>query len=152
VPEIEYTAQDLTPFDTAIALNNGDGPLAIIEKQDGVLVSRQPKVWLLGGNEIMVDLQDLCVAAGWEYSENEDGSIAMNMAGNAVEVSWNENTAVCLINGNELQDSANAFIKDPDGRSVVRASALEEILNADVTWDSDENTLMIHTKTSDETS
>ena len=142
VENVDLDAEGYENVDGSVALNEGNGPLEFVTKQDGVPVTNKPRL-LRSGAKTFVSLDDLCQCAeGWQVTDEGNGTVVLEAAGYTLAI-YNEDKGVsATVDGTEIAMEAEDFNFEQEGH-FINADFLAKALKGEATWDEEENTLML---------
>ena len=154
IPEMEDPRSIWLGKDRAKVLVDGN-ELHLIRRDGGNIMQTNPRVWQRGG-ELIVSLSDLAEACeSWRLdgvtaeigSLSLDGYTVLATMTDAAQAKRKDPEAYCqqyamIVNGQPVEIRTGDWMFD-HGEWFVTTGFLENVLNADVIWDADENTLMI---------
>ena len=125
----------------SISLNDSGSPLEWINTEDGVPVTRMPRLQKKSGS-IRVSLDDLAACLeGWNLTDNVN-TIVLEAEGYTIAF-YNEEAGISA-----TRDGLDMEV-DPDKVSIIGeghfidAAYLAELLNGTAEWDEEESTLML---------
>lgn len=117
-------------------------PLAILRQEDGVIVSAKPRLWDIGGEQLL-SLRDMDAALeDWSLSVAENGTITLSAAGYAVVLTPADGAYACTVDGAAVTLDAGD-VRLLDGEPVITAGFLEKALSAQISWDGEERAFLI---------
>ncbi len=155
IPVPEDPISRWTLLDRKAALYNGTA-LTLMRESGGVRVTAVPRVWLRG-DQLIVSLSDLAASIdGWELTDSEASECVLEAEGwelralmteAASEARLPDSDVYCdsyaVQRSGEPVEAAQGDVMSEKGEWYVTADFLRRALNADVTWEVDEKTLLI---------
>ncbi len=139
---VDLDADVYEPIISMVALNEGDGPLEFIKKEDGVPVMAQPRL-SQNGAKIRVSLDDLCdCVESWRITDDGVGSVVLEAAGYTLAL-YNEDAGCsATVDGTEIPMKEDDFDFVTEGH-FINAEFLANALKGEAIWDQEENTLIL---------
>lgn len=139
---VDLDADVYEPIIAMVALNEGDGPLEFIKKEDGVPVMAQPRL-SQNGAKIRVSLDDLCdCVESWRITDDGVGSVVLEAAGYTLAL-YNEDAGCsATVDGTEIPMKEDDFDFVTEGH-FINAEFLANALKGEAIWDQEENTLIL---------
>lgn len=146
--ELDDAAVELPlPLTGSVALNASGEPLSWLEVQDGANIRKTPRLWM-GNGEIWISLDDLAASVDTWVLTEESGTLILEAEGYVIVFMEEDQGAVVLVDGTELTVKEGDLLFTMEGHPV-KTDFLKEILNAEIEWDEEENTLLIQTTDKD---
>ena len=134
----------------AVALNEGNGPLEFIATEDGVPVTRRPRL-AQNGARIRVSLDDLCrCTPDWRLTDDGVGTIVLEAAGYTLAIYNEESGCFATVDGTEIPMKDDDLDFSTEGH-FINAEFLATALKGEAAWDAEENTLMLRIRDRTET-
>lgn len=142
VENLNLDADVYEQITASIALNEGDGPLQYVVKEDGVPVKIKPRV-RYNGEKIRVSLDDLCAAVEkWQLTDEKAGSVVLEAAGYTLALFNESKGCSATVDGKTIPMEEDDFDFSTDGH-FINAEFLAKALNGSAVWDQEESTLML---------
>ncbi len=155
IPVPEDPVGQWTLLDRKAALYNGEA-LTLMRESGGVRVLAVPRVWLRG-EQVILSLSDLAAAIeGWELTDSEASECVLEAEGWELRALMTEAASAArepdsdsycdsyaVQRSGELLEAAQGDVMSEKGEWYVTADFLRRALNAEITWEIDEKTLLI---------
>ncbi|MDO5436263.1 MAG: peptidoglycan-binding protein [Clostridia bacterium] len=125
----------------SVAFNDSGAPVSALVMEDGVNVSKSPRLWRIDGT-VYVSLEDLAQCIEPWILTREDEHLILEAESYVVVMTADGDENVWTVDGAAAEIEENEALTERDG-IPVSAAFLEKTLKAEVIWEEDESTLII---------